>query len=944
MFGSIFFLVIAALTNMQVLSIETKYSRIKANFFDPILSANSYTGHVKENERIVRIEPRLYASDADQPASLNGKICGYELSLHKHDDIVDDITQNIPFSFEMIDNQPTLKLKATSEALDCEIKQIHRVYVRAFDCAPGDNRRYSERSSLIITVDDVNEYAPVFTHDHYLFKLHGSQICDSSSCRVEATDDDCANQDHRVCGYEIVTPKVPFSIDSKGIISITETLSGDQYEFDVIAIDCFPSNDNSKKISQPARVTVKIIKSCKPNLNDKASEKLLIQSDRIHLFDTVNVNACEETCNVQDIVGTVELDSNGLDSGCKLDQCSTTEREYILLPKDDKPNEIPQSRVVTFNGFSQALIVNQSEFSGHLNKELTIRMWMKHANENKNDNNKQHIFCKSDKKSKNRHHTALFIQNDYLKLLLRKGPVSSDLNAMHTAEWMWKLSQINDNKWHSYKFIVDYPNKIDLYIDEQLIVATKENFRAVEDHPLSIIEGTNDTIFTLGACWHARASRMVQHFHGQLSGLSIEQKEELQRSSECIQDCHQYLDIPDVHHETNLEFVSNSNRSMWILRTDTTESYELLLKHVVYRNTFEPVGPQGERKVTIRTRVKCLGETNPNELPVFTRFISIDEPKIPIKVELKGDTYYTVPENVIHRGIYLFRTLSIFTNAIKKQQADISDCMLQAIPSLSNTEQLIIPDAPNLEKQVTNEGATFSGLETIDVYQSLFRQIAYVSHAPITYMDRSFALSCVSVSARVITNEIRVRVHIEKQMAPSAPVAAALSNQFFVDNDHARNHIVNVDETNERVKRNISDWPIAVVICVSVGLAGVLVLYLVVRIRTTNRKHNPNTNNGDDIHSQMEWEDDIGLNITVNPLDETKKSAQSVNIHNIEQTLDEYPGSSSDDEDAEFQTNNRNEYSSEDDGDDENNKVHKKKVDHQLEWDDAAIGYGPKKV
>ncbi|CAF4334615.1 unnamed protein product, partial [Rotaria magnacalcarata] len=69
---------------------------------------------------------------------------------------------------------------------------------------------------------------------------------------------------------------------------------------------------------------------------------------------------------VQDIVGTVELDSNGLDSGCKLDQCSTTEREYILLPKDDKPNEIPQSRVVTFNGFSQALIVNQSEFSGHL--------------------------------------------------------------------------------------------------------------------------------------------------------------------------------------------------------------------------------------------------------------------------------------------------------------------------------------------------------------------------------------------------------------------------------------------------------------------------------------------------------------------------------------------------------------------------------------------------
>ncbi|CAF4011950.1 unnamed protein product, partial [Rotaria sp. Silwood1] len=69
-------------------------------------------------------------------------------------------------------------------------------------------------------------------------------------------------------------------------------------------------------------------------------------------------------------------------------------------------------------------------------------------------------------------------------------------------------------------------------------------------------------------------------------------------------------------------------------------------------------------------------------------------------------------------------------------------------------------------------------------------------------------------------------------------------------------------------------WPIAVVVCVSIGLAGVLVLYLIVRIRTSNRQHKPNTNTGDDIHSQMEWEDDIGLNITVNPLDETKKPVQ----------------------------------------------------------------------
>ncbi len=68
------------------------------------------------------------------------------------------------------------------------------------------------------------------------------------------------------------------------------------------------------------------------------------------------------------------------------------------------------------------------------------------------------------------------------------------------------------------------------------------------------------------------------------------------------------------------------------------------------------------------------------------------------------------------------------------------------------------------------------------------------------------------------------------------------------------------------------DWPIAVVVCISIGLAGVLVLYLIVRIRSNKRQHNPTINTGDDLHSQMEWEDDIGLNITVNPLDETKVS------------------------------------------------------------------------
>lgn len=115
--------------------------------------------------------------------------------------------------------------------------------------------------------------------------------------------------------------------------------------------------------------------------------------------------------------------------------------------------------------------------------------------------------------------------------------------------------------------------------------------------------------------------------------------------------------------------MSNANRSMWILRTDAADSYERILKHLVYRNTFQPMGPNGQRTVTIQTQVKCLGETNTYNLPTFTRTIAIEEQKIPVKIELKAETNYIAPEDAMDVGIYLFRDLSIYTNVIKKDQS-----------------------------------------------------------------------------------------------------------------------------------------------------------------------------------------------------------------------------------------------------------------------------------
>lgn len=70
------------MTNTQIASTETKFTRTKANFFDPVLSANAYVGRVKETERIVELQPNLFASDADPPATLNGLLLFIRLFAH----------------------------------------------------------------------------------------------------------------------------------------------------------------------------------------------------------------------------------------------------------------------------------------------------------------------------------------------------------------------------------------------------------------------------------------------------------------------------------------------------------------------------------------------------------------------------------------------------------------------------------------------------------------------------------------------------------------------------------------------------------------------------------------------------------------------------------------------------------------------------------------------
>lgn len=75
----------------------------------------------------------------------SGQICGYELSLHKHDDSGLDTGEQIPFLIELNNGQAVMKLKPILDKLDCETKQTYSLFIRAYDCANVEQRRYSER-------------------------------------------------------------------------------------------------------------------------------------------------------------------------------------------------------------------------------------------------------------------------------------------------------------------------------------------------------------------------------------------------------------------------------------------------------------------------------------------------------------------------------------------------------------------------------------------------------------------------------------------------------------------------------------------------------------------------------------------------------------------------------------------------------------------------------
>lgn len=147
----------------------------------------------------------------------------------------------------------------SKSALNCEQRRSYKFEIRALAC----NGLRSQNASVILTVEDVNEYSPSFKQNSYSASVNEGKLY-TSILRLQASDQDCSAKYSEICKFEIIggdNPVSPFIVDSAGNLANTRPLSASDsanYILEVVAYDC------GMKRSKPALVNIKVNKICIP--------------------------------------------------------------------------------------------------------------------------------------------------------------------------------------------------------------------------------------------------------------------------------------------------------------------------------------------------------------------------------------------------------------------------------------------------------------------------------------------------------------------------------------------------------------------------------------------------------------------------------------------------------------------------------------------------------
>ncbi|RWS31255.1 Calsyntenin-1-like protein, partial [Leptotrombidium deliense] len=770
---------------------------------------DGYRAVVNENERTVIVTPRIKVVDA--------RVCSIEVVNKHHGEV--------PFEVRIVDQENGEAILEAKRELNCEKRRTYKFSIRAIGC----NKLHSQNASVHLTVEDVNEYAPMFRKESYTVTINEGRLVDPI-VQVEAVDHDCSPKYSKICKYEIIAGDklaAPFEIDGNGNIKNTQPLSwkiSHNYILEIVAYDC------GMKRSKPVLVNIKVNKVCQVGWKEipERIEYIPGSAQRV-LFPDAELQLCDVPCDTENVSVRVSLATHHIGKGCDRDTYSVASQRKLCGASDESVDLLPSPGIGTewtrdlptdeghesdqiyeFDGATNSVVIQESTLHHNLTDNFTIAFWMKHEPpaDHNNKHIKEHIICNADDHKKNRHHYALFVRNCRLILLLRREYNQEKHTVFKPAEWRWKLAEVCDNEWHHYAVIVNFPDVI-LFVDGQRFKNSSNNPEIVDDWPLHAMKDVNTTL-VVGACWEGKSSKMNFHFRGFLAGLSILRgKSENPDVLACLHRCKEGLQLPPSDTlDPGTELSINSDATEIVVEGKDAIDVEDMLSQISYLNSREFPTP-GRRSLRISTSIKCISGKS-LKIPAGDSYIMVLPPEQP-SITLNGTPNLAREYEAFVQGIELFSTVSVLVNHELEpeddQQADSENERVSAINKLMNghkldtcTVQVYPPLNPDHEyfrlpinfmkhlgvrHKETKDGIVIYGADTVHNYQSILRQIVYFNRKPAYYLNRAFKLTCSELNGRFVSNDYIQTLTV---IHPKSDSQATLSQKHSINSIEHSGH------------------------------------------------------------------------------------------------------------------------------------------------------------
>jgi hypothetical protein len=882
-----------------------------------------------------------------------GEVCGYTV-YKSHSEL--------PFHVVLEDPKSGCAkiVLAKGGKLDYERKSRYSFEIAPHDCITGD---HADRDKVHIEVEDVNEYAPRLSKDTYLVEVEEGRIKDEI-LRLEAIDQDGSDDYASICHYHILTPDVPFQINGQGVLRNTEPLDYSHNHNFILEVRVEDCGGQHSRMSDKVLINIKVIPACKVGWTGISERIEYAPGVGTKLIgEQAHLETCDPTCREASVSAHIQLTTKHIGKGCDRDTysiqsqrklCGASSGSVDLLPSpavSSLTKSLPtddgaeSDQIFAFDGQTNAIEIPSSKFNHTLDGHFTISTWMKHEENPELVGEKEHILCNSDGEKMNRHHYSLFVHNCRLVFLMRQEPSGQDLNTFKPAEWRWKIAQACDGQWHHYAVSVDFP-QVRLYIDGKLFVDNSNNPEIIDDWPLHRTKKIHFTKLVVGACYQGGMHKLSQYFNGYLAGLVILRgKTESDRVIRCLNNCKEKLDFHAMDEmDTGMSVAFNSEMTEITINGHNGSEVEKLVHRVGYINSRLFPTP-GYRSLKIQSDVSCV-DGRKLAVPELNAMVMVLQPEKPI-ITLSGTQSMAREEHEFLHGQRILPDIRIMSqtkgeaaedldNKVlsdgypdDKQNSDddrykLDSCIVRADQPLDlNLEHLKYPtnliDQLGLEASFNEDGLIITGIDRLQNYEMVLRQVMYVNREPNTLNSRTFTLTCSELNGRFVSNDFTIRVDVV-HVLHRAPVQQA----------HAQESIHVVEPKSYNVLQDVKSIApsagttgnvgMVVIIVVCVGFLVFMIVLGIIRIRAAHQRASVVAV---DEKAEMEW-DNSALTITVNPMDQDNMFEDVGELNNLR-------GDDSDDSDDDVSSYHDELESSEEEAE--------KVKDRDLEWDDSTLTF-----